>query len=52
MDNIIIKNLEVYCNHGVYREENVLGQKFLVSAKLSLNTRKAGIADALDVSVD
>lgn len=52
MDNIIIKNLEVYCNHGIYREENVLGQKFLVSAKLSLNTRKAGIADALDVSVD
>lgn len=52
MDNIIIKNLEIYCNHGVYREENVLGQKFLVSATLSLNTRKAGIADALDVSVD
>ena len=34
MDQIIIKDLEVYANHGLYKEEKVLGQKFLVSAVL------------------
>lgn len=52
MDKIIIKDLEVYANHGVLKEENILGQKFLVSAELSVNTRKAGITDALELSVD
>lgn len=52
MDKIIIKDLEVFANHGVLKEENVLGQKFLVSAELSVNTRKAGITDALELSID
>ena len=29
LDKIEIKELEVFANHGVYPEENVLGQKFL-----------------------
>ena len=41
MDKIVIKDLEVFGKHGVYKEENVLGQKFLVSAEISLSTRKA-----------
>ena len=36
MDQITIKDLEVYANHGLYKEEKALGQKFLVSAILSL----------------
>ena len=28
LDKIEIKELEVFANHGVYPEENVLGQKF------------------------
>ena len=28
MDTIYIKDLEVFANHGVYPEENKLGQKF------------------------
>lgn len=51
MDTINIKNLEVFCNHGVYREENVLGQKFLVDASLFLSARKAGLSDGLEDSV-
>ncbi len=31
MDQIKIENLEIFANHGVYPEENRLGQKFLVS---------------------
>lgn len=52
MDKIVIKDLEVFGKHGVYKEENVLEQKFLVSAEISLSTRKAGITDALELSVD
>lgn len=35
MDIIHIKNLEVFANHGVFEEENRLGQKFIISADLS-----------------
>ena len=52
MDKIIIKDLEVYGKHGVLQEENVLGQKFLVSAEILISTRKAGITDAIELSVN
>lgn len=52
MDSVIIKGLEVYCNHGVFPEENKLGQKFIVSAELSCDTREAGRTDELDKSID
>lgn len=51
MDQIKIKDLEVYCNHGVFKEENVLGQKFLVSATLFTDTRRAGMKDDLTCSI-
>ena len=41
-DQITIKNLEVYANHGVFPEEQKLGQKFIVSAILYTDTRIAG----------
>lgn len=52
MDEIRIENLEVYCHHGVRKEENVLGQKFLVSLTLFTDTRKAGCSDDLSFSID
>ena len=51
MDKITIKDLEIYANHGVFPEENVLGQKFLVTAVLHTSTRKAGLTDDLTASV-
>ena len=50
-DKIKIQNLEVFANHGVFPEENVLGQKFVVSAELYTNTRKAGQTDELAASI-
>lgn len=52
MDIIRIRNLEIFSNHGVLREENVLGQKFLISAEIFLDTRKAGTDDDLTQSVN
>ena len=51
MDKIKIQNLEIFANHGVFPEENVLGQKFLVSATLYTSTRKAGKTDELTASI-
>ncbi|NCC44654.1 MAG: 2-amino-4-hydroxy-6-hydroxymethyldihydropteridine diphosphokinase [Clostridia bacterium] len=52
MDKITISKLEIFANHGVFPEENVLGQKFVVSAVLYTNTRKAGLTDDLSESVN
>ncbi len=51
MDRIRIENLEVFANHGVFPEENKLGQKFLISAVLHTDTRKAGLTDDLRDSI-
>lgn len=52
MDQIRIENLLVFAHHGVFEEENVLGQKFVISAVLYLDTRRAGLTDALADSLD
>ncbi|MCB7092610.1 2-amino-4-hydroxy-6-hydroxymethyldihydropteridine diphosphokinase [Enterocloster bolteae] len=51
MDQIRIEQLEVFAKHGAIPEENVLGQKFLVSAVLHTDTRKAGRSDQLDQTI-
>ena len=51
MDQIKIENLEIFANHGVFPEENVLGQKFLISAVLYTDTRRAGKTDDLKASI-
>ena len=48
-DEIRIEDLEVFANHGVFPEENTLGQKFVVSAVLFTDTRMAGKTDDLTV---
>ena len=52
MDKINIKNLEIFAKHGVYAEERALGQKFVISAVLYLDLRRAGKTDELEESVD
>ena len=52
MDKIIIKDLETFGYHGVFEEEAFLGQKFIITAALYLNTRKAGKTDDLTDSLD
>ncbi|QHQ62797.1 2-amino-4-hydroxy-6-hydroxymethyldihydropteridine diphosphokinase [Anaerocolumna sedimenticola] len=52
MDQIRITNLEVFGHHGVYKEENVLGQKFLVTVILYADLSKASGNDDLSRSVN
>lgn len=52
MDKIKINGLEIFANHGVFPEENILGQKFLVDCELILSLRNAGIKDDLKETPD
>ncbi|WP_175612690.1 2-amino-4-hydroxy-6-hydroxymethyldihydropteridine diphosphokinase [Fusobacterium mortiferum] len=51
MDKIYINNLEFIGFHGVFPEEKKLGQKFLVSLELTVDTREAGKTEDLTKSV-
>ena len=50
-DEIHVKNLEVFASHGVFPEETRLGQKFLISLTMYVDTRPAGLSDRLEQSV-
>ena len=50
-DEIHVEDLEVFARHGVFPEENRLGQKFVISLVLYVDTRPAGTADRLEQSV-
>lgn len=52
MDQIEIRRIEVFAKHGVLPEENALGQKFLISACMFLDTQPAGNSDDLSLSVN
>ncbi len=52
MDEIRIRGLQVYAYHGVYEEEQRLGQNFYVNATLALSLKEAGVNDDLDLTID
>ena len=52
LDQVQVKGLEVFANHGVFPEETRLGQKFLLDLTMYLDTRPAGVADDLEKSVN
>lgn len=52
MDSIQLKRMQFYGNHGVFPEENKLGQRFYVDLELSLDLAKAGRTDDLNLTVN
>lgn len=44
MDKIYVNEMEFYGYHGVFEEENKLGQRFRVSAELHLDLSTSGRA--------
>lgn len=52
MDKIEIENMEFYAFHGCYREENITGNRFLVSLSLEGNFARAATTDALGDAVN
>ncbi len=52
MDKIKVNNMEFYGFHGVFKEENKLGQRFRVNATLALDLTKAGASDNVEDSIN
>lgn len=48
---LFIDNLEVFANHGLFEEENKLGQKFIFDIECELNYKKAMISDEMTDSI-
>lgn len=52
MDNMIVKGMQFYGYHGVFAEENKLGQKFGVDIELKLDLEQAASTDDLSYTVN
>ena len=51
MDKIILQHMQFYGYHGLFAEENKLGQRFNVDAELYLSLKQAGTTDHMDDSI-
>ncbi|HLQ74094.1 MAG TPA: dihydroneopterin aldolase [Bacillota bacterium] len=51
MDKIILKNMHFYGYHGLFPEENKLGQRFNVDLELYADLSKAGKSDIMTDSI-
>lgn len=52
MDKIFVNQMEFYGYHGVFPEENTLGQRFTVDLMVLVDLKKAGVTDQLEHSVN
>ena len=51
-DLIRVHNLKFHAPHGVYEEERTEGRRFEVDLEAAVQTARAGVEDALDLTVD
>lgn len=49
---IALKNCAFFARHGVYNEEEILGQRFFVDAELTVESKDALANDDIDGTVD
>ena len=52
MDKIIFDKMQFYAYHGLFEEENRLGQKFEVDLEMFLDLKKAGLSDSIEDTVN
>ncbi len=52
MGIIEIEGMEFYAFHGHFKQEQVVGNKFLVNISLETNCKKAGLTDNLNDALD
>lgn len=52
IDKIYVNGMEFYGYHGVFKEENKLGQRFRVDLIAEIDLKKAGETDQLEYSVN
>lgn len=52
MDEIFVKGIRAYGFHGIFEEENRVGQRFVVDLKMRLSLAEAAKTDDLEKTVD
>ncbi len=52
MDTMLMKGMRFYGYHGVFPEENKLGQQFYVDLELCLDLEEAAQADDLNLTIN
>lgn len=52
MDQIVLKNMAFFGNHGNLDEEKALGQRFFTDVVMRLDLTKAGASDALEDTIN
>ena len=50
-DKILVSNLRLHAHHGVFQEENTLGQKFDIDIECELDTRSFAAKDDYSTAV-
>lgn len=45
---ILLENVEIYANHGVFAQETLVGNLFVINLKLKVDFEKASQSDDLD----
>ncbi|ATH95560.1 dihydroneopterin aldolase [Bacillus glycinifermentans] len=52
MDKVYVEGMEFYGYHGVFEEENKLGQRFRVDLTAHLDLSEAGKTDRIDATIN
>lgn len=52
MDKMIVKGMRFFGYHGVFPEENRLGQQFIVDLELIMDMEQAALTDELQYALD
>lgn len=52
MDKIALQRMQFYAHHGVFPEENKLGQRYYIDLELYLPLDKAGASDMLEDTIN
>ncbi|MCK9311046.1 MAG: dihydroneopterin aldolase [Bacteroidales bacterium] len=52
MDYLLINNMQFYAYHGVYEQENKVGNNYFVDLKLGIDLSKACKSDSLEDTIN
>ncbi|MDF2936551.1 MAG: dihydroneopterin aldolase, partial [Paenibacillaceae bacterium] len=52
MDRMVLNGMEFFGYHGVFPEENKLGQRFYIDVEMFLDLQEAGRADDISLTVN
>ncbi len=52
MSKILLENMEFFAYHGCFKEEQIIGNRFIINLELETNTQKAEVSDNLHDTIN